>query len=192
MSEFPASFADALYARWVLREARRGKSPRVAPGLPDADLLREVIRLAWESDLVRSARVQHYPAGLVLGWHGRCRLCGCSDADCRGCVEVIGRPCSWVAREICSACAPMELTPKGVAELGSLERVIRYGCKLDAPPGKAEHASYSHGFGEFGHAIRHPDQPGRKGREGPAPLEEARGDTRAERGRRSPSHEEET
>lgn len=163
MSEFPASFADAMYARWVLREARRGKSPRVAPGLPDADLLRAVIRLAWESDLVRSARPQ-WPACVVpAGWRGRCRLCGCTDADCRGCVEVIGRPCSWVARELCSACAPMELTPQGVAELGSLERV-----------------------------IRHPDQPGRKGREGPAPLEEARGDTRAERGRRSPSNEEET
>lgn len=33
-----------------------------------------------------------------------CRLCGCIDADCRGCVERTGRPCRWVAADLCSAC----------------------------------------------------------------------------------------
>lgn len=41
-----------------------------------------------------------------------CRVCGCTDLDCRGCIERTGEPCSWVpelatsAGPICSACAP--------------------------------------------------------------------------------------
>lgn len=34
----------------------------------------------------------------------RCRVCGCTDADCSGCVERTGRPCLWVAPDLCSAC----------------------------------------------------------------------------------------
>jgi len=41
----------------------------------------------------------------------KCRVCGCTDLDCSGCIERTGEPCSW--REdletddgpICSACA---------------------------------------------------------------------------------------
>lgn len=33
-----------------------------------------------------------------------CRLCGCTDEDCRGCIERTGAPCSWVAEDLCSAC----------------------------------------------------------------------------------------
>lgn len=43
----------------------------------------------------------------------RCRVCGCTDLDCRGCIERTGEPCSWVEEEgehpdgpICSACVP--------------------------------------------------------------------------------------
>ena len=34
----------------------------------------------------------------------RCRLCGCTDADCRQCVEKTGQPCYWVLDDLCSAC----------------------------------------------------------------------------------------
>lgn len=40
-----------------------------------------------------------------------CRLCGCTERDCRGCVERTGAPCSWVEEPgadrlgLCSACA---------------------------------------------------------------------------------------
>lgn len=34
----------------------------------------------------------------------RCRACGCTDADCRGCIARIGRPCRWVAADLSSAC----------------------------------------------------------------------------------------
>jgi hypothetical protein len=35
----------------------------------------------------------------------RCRGCGCTDADCRQCVERTGEPCEWVEPNLCSACA---------------------------------------------------------------------------------------
>jgi ParB family chromosome partitioning protein len=33
-----------------------------------------------------------------------CRVCGCTDNDCRGCIERTGEPCHWVAPDLCSAC----------------------------------------------------------------------------------------
>lgn len=33
-----------------------------------------------------------------------CRKCGCTDADCSGCVQRTGSPCHWVERDLCSAC----------------------------------------------------------------------------------------
>ncbi|MDR2020651.1 MAG: hypothetical protein LBQ14_07810 [Treponema sp.] len=35
----------------------------------------------------------------------RCRVCGCTDDDCRQCVEKTGHPCHWVEEDLCSACA---------------------------------------------------------------------------------------
>ncbi len=34
-----------------------------------------------------------------------CRVCGCTDSDCRQCVERTGEPCHWVEPDLCSACA---------------------------------------------------------------------------------------
>lgn len=36
-----------------------------------------------------------------------CRACGCTDLDCRKCIERTGRPCHWVERDLCSACVPV-------------------------------------------------------------------------------------
>lgn len=33
-----------------------------------------------------------------------CRVCGCTDADCSGCIERTGEPCRWVEEDLCSAC----------------------------------------------------------------------------------------
>lgn len=35
----------------------------------------------------------------------QCERCGCTDDDCRGCVERTGKPCHWVGPLLCSACA---------------------------------------------------------------------------------------
>ena len=36
---------------------------------------------------------------------GKCRVCGCTDNDCRQCVEAQGEPCYWVEEDLCSRCA---------------------------------------------------------------------------------------
>ena len=33
-----------------------------------------------------------------------CRVCGCTDNDCRQCIAKTGSPCHWVAPDLCSAC----------------------------------------------------------------------------------------
>jgi hypothetical protein len=34
-----------------------------------------------------------------------CHQCGCTDDDCRQCIENTGKPCHWVSENLCSACA---------------------------------------------------------------------------------------
>lgn len=34
----------------------------------------------------------------------RCRKCGCTQFDCRQCIEKTGSPCTWVEKNLCSAC----------------------------------------------------------------------------------------
>lgn len=38
-----------------------------------------------------------------------CRVCGCTELDCSGCVERTGQPCWWVEPDLCSACSSDEL-----------------------------------------------------------------------------------
>jgi RNA polymerase-binding transcription factor DksA len=33
-----------------------------------------------------------------------CRICGCTDDDCRQCIEKTGKPCHWIDADLCSAC----------------------------------------------------------------------------------------
>ncbi|MEK9505135.1 DUF5131 family protein [Gaopeijia maritima] len=49
----------------------------------------------WPEDL----RVREFPTPLR-----RCRACGCTDLDCRSCVEATGHPCYWVEGDLCSRC----------------------------------------------------------------------------------------
>jgi len=34
-----------------------------------------------------------------------CRVCGCTDDDCRQCIEATGIPCYWTEPGLCSACS---------------------------------------------------------------------------------------
>jgi len=36
---------------------------------------------------------------------GKCRVCGCTDDDCKKCIEKTGEPCHWVEPDLCSRCA---------------------------------------------------------------------------------------
>ena len=41
---------------------------------------------------------------LVAAMVRACRVCGCTDDDCRQCIARTGEPCRWVAQDLCSAC----------------------------------------------------------------------------------------
>lgn len=34
-----------------------------------------------------------------------CSVCGCTEWDCRQCIERTGEPCYWFEEDLCSACA---------------------------------------------------------------------------------------
>lgn len=34
-----------------------------------------------------------------------CRICGCTNDDCRQCIQKIGTPCYWLKEDLCSTCA---------------------------------------------------------------------------------------
>lgn len=34
----------------------------------------------------------------------KCRVCGCTDDDCSGCIAATGYPCAWVSEDLCSRC----------------------------------------------------------------------------------------
>ncbi len=36
-----------------------------------------------------------------------CRVCGCTDSDCRQCIKKTGHPCYWIEPDLCSACVPI-------------------------------------------------------------------------------------
>jgi hypothetical protein len=61
--------------------------------------------LAFRNEFDRVMRSQSQPTGLHPG---KCRVCGCTDYDCRGCIARTGQLCSWANKEhtLCSACAP--------------------------------------------------------------------------------------
>jgi hypothetical protein len=41
---------------------------------------------------------------LVAAMLRACRVCGCTDQDCRQCIARTGQPCRWVDTNLCSAC----------------------------------------------------------------------------------------
>lgn len=50
---------------------------------------------------------QHVDNGYSLEFGGpdrTCRECGCTDDDCRRCIEATGKPCRWVEADLCSRC----------------------------------------------------------------------------------------
>jgi phospholipid N-methyltransferase len=59
----------------------------------------EVTRAEWDS-AENAAAV----AGLPGSIGARCRVCGCTEEDCRVCIVRSGGPCHWVEDDLCSAC----------------------------------------------------------------------------------------
>lgn len=44
-----------------------------------------------------------------------CQVCGCTDDDCRACIQATGSPCYWVKPGLCSRCADAARAIGGVA-----------------------------------------------------------------------------
>jgi hypothetical protein len=66
-----------------------------------------------------------------------CRVCGCTEADCEGCVKRTGGPCSWTSgkKDLCTACLPLIETDvsilfvvrDGVADNGRMNKLLAAG-----------------------------------------------------------------
>lgn len=79
--EVPVAFRRR--ANRLLRESLPSGAPREA---------RQKLRLAVERPALLAEAVRS------------CRECGCTDADCSGCIARTGKPCTWVEADLCSAC----------------------------------------------------------------------------------------
>lgn len=60
----------------------------------------------------------------------QCRVCGCTDDDCSLCVERTGAPCSWVAEDLCSACAPAAAAPSTTGRTVDGEQVPKHLARM--------------------------------------------------------------
>lgn len=60
-----------------------------------------------------------------------CRMCGCTELDCRGCIEKTGKPCSWVEDDLCSACVGKEVNLEDYMPDERHQRLHRFGQDLD-------------------------------------------------------------
>ena len=52
----------------------------------------------------------------MSGWKENsyeCRVCGCIDEDCSGCIDETGYACHWVEDDLCSRCAGKPIPWRG-------------------------------------------------------------------------------
>ncbi len=70
---------------------------------------------------------------------GKCRCCGCTEEDCRDCLERTGRPCTWAdeSTTLCSACV---CALCGTAAQGLIARVH---VKLPGKPARFSSTAYA-------------------------------------------------
>ena len=96
----------------------------------------------------------------------KCRICGCTDRDCRACIRKTGEPCYWVEDDLCSACAGAPLlsevldklkTGNPITDIIDIEGNIpvKKICLnieiLRSKKEKARHCVYSPGKESYGH-----------------------------------------
>lgn len=88
-----------------------------------------------------------------------CRVCGCTEADCRRCIERTGHRCWWTGPDLCSACTPtvqpdyLEVCRRFVETLG-VQTAIRYSDSKSSLFPSLEN-EMDHGFViDAWHAVR--------------------------------------
>lgn len=100
--------ADLLEALALYLEVHGGGMP----GSQTAALAEDLGGRASAPDVARWLRRLFVAIGEHNPAMGLCRLCGCTDDDCSGCIERTGEPCAWADAEhtLCTACRD-EVTP---------------------------------------------------------------------------------
>jgi len=109
--------------------------PRFTGRRPDA--YQKHAGMAWYCGVCHTKLVhqgEHTPA-----CPRACRICGCTDDDCSGCIATTGVPCSWVTTsgrdsdhgegDLCSACKEQGL-PELIAEVDANEGVGPCVCPV--------------------------------------------------------------
>lgn len=95
-----ATPANAPTPRATGRRTTRSASPTTAPASkPVATTSDAAVNAPAKPPLRKASRRAEIR---------RCRTCGCTDDDCRQCIEKTGQACHWIAEDLCSACAPAE------------------------------------------------------------------------------------
>lgn len=60
-------------------------------------LLTDAVEFTNKLPVKGQLSIWDFPKQICLG-------CGCTDEDCRHCIEKTGYPCHWVSENLCSAC----------------------------------------------------------------------------------------
>ncbi|NLH40416.1 MAG: ParB N-terminal domain-containing protein [Planctomycetes bacterium] len=102
------SYPSKAHALKAMAEAAKAaldklKTRRLCPAALHKQIAGELDKIAKACELELQRTGQGPTPGV-------CRVCGCTDADCSGCVERTSEPCHWVDKEhtLCSACAGNE------------------------------------------------------------------------------------
>lgn len=69
--------------------------------------------------------------------YGTCKICGCTDNDCRQCIEATGEPCFWVddTHELCSRCDPEMQADPSLTEDQAFE-LLTQASNIETPENK--------------------------------------------------------
>lgn len=81
-------------------------------------------------EFVARGQAAQKAADKITARFGICRICGCTDKDCRQCIEATGEPCSWAdeTHTICSRCARSRtpLRSESIVEVGGSNPPARF------------------------------------------------------------------
>ena len=95
------------------------------------------------------------PAGVRADvWRRSCRLCGCTNDDCSGCISRTGEPCRWVEEDLCSACLEDTIFEAAARAAATTTARELLDCRCGAVLGHDEHEAVCPASLRSGHAER--------------------------------------
>jgi len=62
----------------------------------------------------------------------RCRVCQCTEHNCRQCIEKTGEPCTWIEDDLCSACVEIKEPTTSVTSTDQPEVLTNFFQQLSA------------------------------------------------------------